>query len=35
MMRRLLIGVTVVMLLVISIGVGLAVACWPHRHLWR
>jgi hypothetical protein len=31
-MRRLLIGLTVTLLLVASIGVGVAVARWPH--LW-
>jgi hypothetical protein len=34
-MRRLLIGLTVVVLLVVSIGVGVTVARWPYRHFWR
>jgi hypothetical protein len=34
-MRRVLIGLTVMLLLVISIGVGVAVARWPHRPLWH
>ena len=34
-MRRLLIGLTVILLLVISVGVGVAVARWPqHPRLW-
>ena len=34
-MRRLLIGLTVTLLLVVFIGVGVVVACWPqHPHLW-
>ena len=34
-MRRLLIGLTVTLLVVVSIGVGVAVARWPqHAHLW-
>jgi hypothetical protein len=34
-MRRLLIGLTVTLLLVVSICVGVAVARWPqHPHLW-
>jgi hypothetical protein len=33
-MRRLLIGLTVTLLLIVSIGVGVTVARWPH-HLWR
>jgi hypothetical protein len=31
-MRRLLIGLTLTLLLVVSIGVGVVVARWPH--LW-
>jgi len=34
-MRRVLIGLTVMLLLAISIGVGVAVARWPCRHFWR
>jgi hypothetical protein len=34
-MRRVLIGLTVALLLVVSIGVGVAVARWPCPHLWR
>jgi hypothetical protein len=34
-MRRVLIGLTVMLLLVVSIGVGVAVARWPYRHFWR
>jgi hypothetical protein len=34
-MRRVLIGLTVTLLLVVSIGVGVAVARWPCPHLWR
>jgi hypothetical protein len=34
-MRRVLIGLTVTVLLVVSIGVGVAVARWPCPHLWR
>jgi hypothetical protein len=34
-MRRLLIGLTVTLLVVVSIGVGVVVARWPHAHLWR
>jgi hypothetical protein len=34
-MRRLLIGLTVTLLVVVSIGVGVAVARWPYSHLWR
>jgi hypothetical protein len=33
-MRRLLIGLTVTLLLVVSIGVGVAVARWPLARLW-
>jgi hypothetical protein len=33
-MRRLLIGLTVTVLLVVSIGVGVAIARWPQAHLW-
>jgi len=33
-MRRLLIGLTVVLLLVVSIGVGVAVARWHLPHVW-
>ena len=34
-MRRLLIGLTLTLLLVVSICVGVAVALWPqHSHLW-
>jgi hypothetical protein len=32
-MRRLLIGLTVALLLVVSIGVGVAVARWPQHAL--
>jgi len=31
-MRRVLIGLTVTLLVVVSIGVGVAIARWPH--LW-
>jgi hypothetical protein len=34
-MRRLLIGLTVTLLTVVSITVGVAIARWPHPHLWR
>ena len=34
-MRRLLIGLTVTLLVVVSIGVGVAIARWPLAHLWR
>jgi ABC-type transporter Mla subunit MlaD len=35
-MRRFLIGLTLALLLVVSIGVGVAVARWPYcPHLWR
>jgi hypothetical protein len=34
-MRRLLIGLTVMLLVIVSIGVGLTVARWPHAHWWR
>jgi hypothetical protein len=34
-MRRVLIGLMVTLLLVVSIGVGVAVARWPCPHLWR
>jgi hypothetical protein len=34
-MRRVLIGLTVVLLLAVSIGIGVVVARWPCRHLWR
>jgi hypothetical protein len=34
-MRRVLIGLTVTLLLVVSIGLGVAVARWPCRHFWR
>jgi hypothetical protein len=34
-MRRVLIGLTVTLLLVVSIGVGVVVARWPSSHLWR
>jgi hypothetical protein len=33
-MRRLLIGLTVTLLVVVSIGVGVAIARWPQPHLW-
>jgi len=33
-MRRLLIGLTVTLLVVVSIAVGVAVARWQHPHLW-
>jgi hypothetical protein len=33
-MRRLLIGLTVALLLAVSIGVGVTVARWPHARLW-
>jgi len=33
-MRRLLIGLTVALLLLVSIGVGLAVVRWPCPHRW-
>jgi len=33
-MRRLLIGLTVTLLVVVSIGVGVAIARWPHTRLW-
>jgi hypothetical protein len=33
-MRRFLIGLTLVLLLIVSIGIGLAIAQWPRwRHL--
>jgi hypothetical protein len=34
-MRRVLIGLAVTLLLVVSIGVGVVVARWPSSHLWR
>jgi len=35
-MRRLLIGLTLAFLLIVSIGVGVAVSQWPHwKHLVR
>jgi hypothetical protein len=35
-MRRFLIGLTLALLLIVSIGVGVTVAQWPHwRHLVR
>jgi len=34
-MRRVLIGLTVTLLLVVSIGLGVAVARWPCHHFWR
>ena len=34
-MRRVLIGLTVMLLLVISIGVGVVIARWPDRHFWH
>jgi hypothetical protein len=34
-MRRVLIGLTVTLLLVVSIGLGVAVARWPCRYFWR
>jgi len=34
-MRRLLIGLTVTLLVIVSIGVGVTVARWPHAYLWR
>jgi hypothetical protein len=33
-MRRVLIGLTVTLLVVVSIGVGVAIARWTHPHLW-
>jgi hypothetical protein len=33
-MRRLLIGLTVALLLAVSIGVGVTVARWPHARFW-
>jgi len=34
-MRRVLIGLTVAVLLLLSIGIGVVVARWPqHPHLW-
>jgi hypothetical protein len=33
-MRRLMIGLTVTLLLVVSIGVGVAIARWPRPHFW-
>src|ERR1700733_3263651 len=33
-MRRLLIGLALTLLLVVSIGVGVTVARWPQPHLW-
>jgi hypothetical protein len=33
-MRRLLIGLTLALLLVVSIGLGVAVARWHYPHLW-
>jgi hypothetical protein len=34
-MRRMLIGLTVTLLVIVSISVGVAIARWPHAHLWR
>jgi hypothetical protein len=35
-MRRFLIGVTLVLLLAVSIGLGVAVARWPqYQHFWH
>jgi len=34
-MRRVLIGLTVTLLVIVSIGIGVVVALWPHPYLWR